>query len=375
MVDFLKKIKNWLMYIGSIQNLEISFGVNRRGQKKRKLPKRLLYLYKKKSLHDHELYSMVAFLKSNFEGVEYVCFSHDERPRHNPGLSTKKLRMSIDQYKPDMIFAYDNMLNLEEAAMIKKKGIALASNTCGVHSYLCGGMTQKESLETMRNYTWYLVPHRPHIERLRNEGVNAIEFPLWYDSNWFRPLGLKNKKWDIFFIGDVKHYLNKNRTKLLEMLGKKFSVIVASTHDPQIKGIQYIGATANPYQLNRWLNAARIVIGSDKLADPAPLNAADDQYIFYDDTYFIRQRTYLMLGAGSCYVVERHAEIERQFVDEKEIVLWGSEEELVQKIGYYLVHDNDQKRVGLSAHKRALAEHSTNVRVKQLLTIMGLKEG
>ncbi len=184
----------------------------------------------------------------------------------------------------------------------------------------------------------------------------------------------KKEIYDVLFIGDLITPLNKNRLELVKVLSRDYKIALATSRDPQLPNIQYIGSTFDPRKLNVWLNQARLVVGSDRLADTQTLNNLPGQSIFYDDEFFIRQRAYVVLGSGSCYLVERHPEIERKFKDGEEIVLWDDYEDLINKTGNLLKDSNKRQSISLHAHARALAEHSTPVRCNQLLQLLDMAE-
>jgi hypothetical protein len=329
------------------------------------LRERLLFVYKE-YLFDHGMYSMAIFLKRHFRNVSFLSFSGHERPRENPALGTPKLLRAVERIKPGVIFNYGSMLTMDEAMQLTQQGIRLAAFPNGVHSFHCGGTpTQAEALELLRRHSWYLISHAPHVARLKQEGINAIEFPFWFDADWFRPLKMQ-KEFDILFVGDLESPLNRNRREMLLPLTKRFKVAIASAQGPTMDRILYLGHTNDPRQLNVWLNQARIVVGSDRLAARDALNTVPGQFIFYTDEYFIRQRVYLTLGAGACYLTERHPEIERKFEHDREIVLWNDADDFSRQVERYLTDDVARHQISERARARAVAEHSTPVRCGRL---------
>ena len=231
-------------------------------------------------------------------------------------------------------------------------------------------MSQTEAIENLAKYDLYLVPHAPHVPKLRSVGINAVEFPFWFEPTWFYPI-IKEKLFDVLFVGDFTTPLNKNRLELLKLLSKNYKVAVASNQNTLLPNVHHLGATTNPHKLNEWINLSRITIGSDRLAEKKSLNDTPGQHIFmYDDEFFIRQRTYLTMGAGACYFVERHGEIEKKFVDGEEIVLWDNYQDLVDKVKYMLRNNAERDSIASKAAVKSLTEHATSVRVDQLVQMM-----
>ncbi len=360
--DYLQKIISYQKLDQMVSSLEF-------WRTRRRLRIKLLFVYKEYH-YDHELYAMIRFLKKNYTNIDFVVFSPMERPREDPGLSSKKLFKKLAEFEPDIVFTYEKILSSIEVDYIVRAGIKLVTNTCGVHTFAYGGTrSQVEAIEQLRKHALYLTSHAPHIPTLAREGVNVREFPFWFEPEWFRPLDIP-KLYDILFLGDILTPLNSNRMDLIRFLSKKNKVTLASDYDPKLPNVVCIGSTPNPHKLNLWINQSKLVLGSDKLGNIAGLNNLPEQYIFYKDEYFIRQRVYPIMGAGACYLVEKHPEIEKKFKDGEEIVLWDDYDDLAAKVTLLLHDKTEYKRIGMNAHARCLSEHSVGVRTGQFFELM-----
>jgi hypothetical protein len=336
---------------------------------RRKLKVRLLLVYKEYS-YDHELYALIRFLKKNYTNVDYVGFSANERPRENPGLSSKKLYKKLDEFKPDIVFTYEKILSPAEADLIARSGMKLVTNTCGVHTFAYGGVnSQSDAIDLLRKHTLYLTSHAPHIPLLEREGIRAEEFPFWFEPEWFYPLDVP-KLYDVLFLGDIVSPLNSNRLELIKCLSQDHKITLISDYDPGLPNVVCVGSTPSPHKLNVWINQSRLVLGSDRLGNIDGLNNLPGQYIFYEDEYFIRQRAYPIMGAGACYLVERHPQIEKRFKDGEEIILWDDYDDLAAKVKLLLRDASERARIGANARVRCLAEHSVGVRADQFIKLM-----
>ncbi len=361
--DYLQKIISYQKLDQLVSDLEF-------WRTRRQLKIKLLFVYKEYH-YDHELYAMIRFLKKNYTNVDYIGFSPVERPRENPGLSSKKLFKKLDDFKPDIVFTYEKILSIGEVDHIVRAGIKLVTNTCGVHTFSYGGTrSQTEAMEQLRKHSLYLTSHAAHIPALVKEGVNAKEFPFWYEPEWFRPLDIP-KLYDILFLGDIVTPLNSNRMELIRFLSQEHKITLVSDHDPKLPNVVCIGSTPNPHKLNLWINQSKLVLGSDKLGNIQGLNNLPGQYIFYKDEYFIRQRVYPIMGAGACYLVEKHLEIEKRFKDGEELVLWEDYDDLALKVKFLLQDAKECKRIGANAYARCFSEHSVNIRAVQLVELIG----
>ena len=55
------------------------------------------------------------------------------------------------------------------------------------------------------------------------------------------------------------------------------------------------------------------------------------------------------------------------FIDGDEIIIFNDNEDLLNKISYYLIHEEERTRISYNGHKRFLSEHTYHHRVKKLL--------
>lgn len=334
-----------------------------------KLKIRLLFVYKEYS-YDHELYALLRFLKRNYKNVDYIGFSAMERPRENPGLSSKKLIKKLNEFKPDIVFTYEKILSPLEVDLIVRLGMRLVTNTCGVHTFAYGGVnSQGDAIDLFRKHALYLTSHAPHIPLLAREGIQAEEFPFWFEPEWFHPMDVP-KICDVLFLGDIISPLNSNRLELIKFLSQENKITLISDYDPGLPNVTCIGSTPSPLKLNTWINQSKLVLGSDRLGSIDGLNNLPGQYIFYKDEYFIRQRAYPIMGSAACYLVEKHQEIEKKFVNGEEIILWNDYDDLAKKVKLLLQDPDEVKRVGANAYAKCIGEHSVRVRTGQLIELV-----
>jgi len=334
---------------------------------------RFLFVHKFKDLSDHLLFAMLLGMQRLYSGIDCLSFYRYEKPRDNPALGAKKFIRGVERYCPGVIFAYDSPLSIDEMRFVTSRGIRLASNTVGLDSFYCGGAaSQDEAFNILRGYAWYFVNHAPHVPRLRAEGVNAFPLPMAYEPRWFHPLEGVTPRYDVLFVGDIHSPLNAGRRALLEHVSRYFRVAVLSYKPTGLPHIEELPAEVNPYRLNRILNQAKIVLGSDRVGDIGSLNRIPGQFIFYDDEFYLRQRAYIAIGAGCCYVVERHPEISRQFEEGREIILWSDYAELCDQLDYYLAHDDERRAIGQAGHQRALMNYTVEHLLHFVLETMGL---
>jgi hypothetical protein len=335
-------------------------------------------VFKAKATSDHFLPSILSYLKTQYRDVSYVSFSRDERPREDPASEAAKIKLYrfVEKNHPEVLLAYDSPLSPQEIHYLADQGIQIGSTTAGLDSFFIGGASsQASAIEALRRYAWYFVGHRPHVEKLQCLGIKAQHMLWGYEPRWFKPLENVEKKYDVLFTGDIYYPMNASRQEMIARVAEHFQVALLSYRPPHVGGVVHLGTETNPHRLNRILNQARIVLGSDRVSNHDQLNVIPEQTIFYEDDFLIRGRTYLTIGSGACYMVERHPEIARQFDDRREVVLWDDYDELCDQIDYYLKHDDERRAVGRAGHRRALTDYNVSTCIEKSLSIMGVKSG
>jgi predicted SAM-dependent methyltransferase len=76
-------------------------------------------------------------------------------------------------------------------------------------------------------------------------------------------------------------------------------------------------------------------------------------------------RIFEATGEGVFLLTEYHKNLENIFTPGKEIETFSDEKELIDKIKYYLSHDNERNEIALNGQKKCLADHSLDIRIQQ----------
>ena len=81
-------------------------------------------------------------------------------------------------------------------------------------------------------------------------------------------------------------------------------------------------------------------------------------------------RLWDILGAGGFALTNYQSEIPEYFEVGKDLDTYASEEGLVQKIRYYLEHEEERKEIARNGYQKAKERYSLELRVKQILQIV-----
>lgn len=87
----------------------------------------------------------------------------------------------------------------------------------------------------------------------------------------------------------------------------------------------------------------------------------------------IHARPFELAGCGA-FVISSYVDgIENYYIPDREMVFYRSTEELVRKVLYYLVHDDERRRIAKAGYERTIREHTYEKRFKQIFRTIGLQ--
>lgn len=81
-------------------------------------------------------------------------------------------------------------------------------------------------------------------------------------------------------------------------------------------------------------------------------------------------RIWDIMGAGGFVLTNFQIEIPEYFEIGKEIETFSSQEELLDKITYYLEHEEERKQIASNGYERAKSEYSLDTRIGQMLNMI-----
>jgi spore maturation protein CgeB len=97
-------------------------------------------------------------------------------------------------------------------------------------------------------------------------------------------------------------------------------------------------------------------------------------YLGFDAQPHVRksmsERMYIAVGCGACYLCHHVEGIEEVLVPDREIVTFRTESEMIDKIDYYLTHEQERLAIAQAGRERVLREHTYDIRVKEMLSVI-----
>ncbi|MDP2157752.1 MAG: glycosyltransferase [Nitrospirota bacterium] len=97
-------------------------------------------------------------------------------------------------------------------------------------------------------------------------------------------------------------------------------------------------------------------------------------FLAFDSMPHVRKsmsaRMYTAVGCGAFYLCQHVEGIEEVLVPDKEIVTFHDEDEMIDKIKFYLGREDERKRIAEAGQARVLRDHVYEVRTRQMLALI-----
>jgi spore maturation protein CgeB len=339
---------------------------------------RILFVYK----NNPQDAMQSAFIKwlPRFKKVAFFCFRHYERKRFDPyNLEISELfKNMLEHYRPTHIINYVGYLNHAEIEVCKSKGIFVSMIINGFSTFSTGlHRDQGLFIDTLRLLDAYLIPHRPHLNKLLELGVKAYELPFFCDPDIFKPIPAYQRIWDwkspeFFFLGNIgKNSQTEYREEVLLSIAENHKVLTCCDFRLKHRNIDYFHPIKS-LKIQNWLaNRALINISFDYfpgINDYANFNPKNVLVPYdFDYSYAIRQRLFFLTATGRPVIIEKHPEVERFFKNDIDIIMWSTIEELISKSAHYTNNPQELIQIGDNALKTNLNNHTAELRLNQML--------
>lgn len=296
----------------------------------------------------------------------------------------------------DLFFSYfyDACVLPEGIEEIKRLGIVTVN-------WYCNGSFQMHLVsEISPHYDWCLVPEEFRLEYYRRIGANPIYFQEAANPNVYRPCDVP-QEFDVTFVGQaygdrpafIKHLLEGGiDIKVWGMGWQAFSEENRARKSKKARSLPRAVRKAAVGLLRRVIGKG----GMDEIpvfpnsVVGGPLSDADMIRMFSrskinlgfsscGNTHRtkrrilqVRLRDFEVPMSGGFYMVEYMEELEKFYDVGKEIICYRGHEDLLEKVRYYLVHENEREAIRRAGYLRCLHDHTWHKRFEHAFRKMGL---
>lgn len=210
------------------------------------------------------------------------------------------------------------------------------------------------------------------VEFYRQVGCKHVyHMPLAVDLNAFRPMKPKRGYYsDICFIGSaywyrveffnkIAPYLIKQDVKIFGWWWQRLSLYSRLARSIRTEWL-------SPEETARYYNGAKIVINLHRSPDDETFNKNSSRVAALSTN----PRTFEICGTGAFQLTDARLDLPSHYTPGHDLITYTSAEDLVNKLNYYLEHEEERNQIALNGLKKTVRDHTFDQRVRALLSIL-----
>jgi len=272
-----------------------------------------------------------------------MCFGEE--------IMNKTFLKYIEKEKPDIIFFLGGLIEFSFDSLLKIREINPVTQTIatfgdediffeGLYSYL------------PLFFDFILTGEKKYLSRYSKLGFKNIFYITGINTRLFRPLNLE-KRYDVVFIGhptpeksgryETIKFLKDNNVNIT-LFGRAWE------NYPEFKEI-YKGVLTNERMIEI-INQSKIILGLSRSA--------------YGELQ-LKGKVFENAACKAFNLVEYYEEYLDFFNEEKEIVLFKDKRDLLEKINYFLKHEEERKKIAEASYKKLLKYYNFDVELRKVI--------
>lgn len=284
---------------------------------------------------------------------------------------TNMLRHKIDETKPDMLFTFlfTNEFDTEILSKITTETSTVTFNWFADDHW----RFESFSRDWAPCFNYVSTTDRESLQKYHSIGYKNALLTQWGVNHYLYRKRDNQIFQDVSFVGQS----HGNRQEVVGFLRRnRIDIVTKGTHwnirryHNILKKLRLI--SESHYQTI--INQTRIT--QDEMIDffqqsKINLNLTTSSNTNYRNQ--IKGRNFEIPGCGGFQLSQYAERLEEYFIPEKEIVFFSSMDEMLEKIRYYLEHDNERNAIADAGYKRAINDHTYEKRFNDLFKQMGLQ--
>ncbi len=213
---------------------------------------------------------------------------------------------------------------------------------------------------------FFTIQREPFLQELHRAGVNHAAFlPLAADPDIYRPLSLTPEEKQRY--GAALSFVGagyRNRREFFQgFLDLDFKIWGSDwpPNSPLAPAIQNQGARVSEEEAVKIFNASRINLNLHSSPFHSGINPQGD---------YLNPRVFDLAATGAFQLVDIRSQLPEFFRPEEELATFASLGEARDKIGYFLTHEDERRRLAEAGRQRCLQEHTYVHRLREALEII-----
>ena len=264
----------------------------------------------------------------------------------------EQVRLWVKEGGADVVFAYLSgaLVSTETLGLLREFGVPLVNLSLNDKENFVGKVRRglaMGSRDIGRFFDLCCTSTEDAIEKYVVEGALPLYLPEGANPDIHRPHELA-KTTDVSFVGQCYG----NRQETIERL-RQCGIPVEAYGPGWPKG------PLSAEEMVRMYSRSRINLGFGGVMG-------------HRETYCLKGRDFEIPMSGGLYLTEHHRELEKVYAVGEEIVTYSGFDDLQEKIRRLLADPGEAERIRLRGYKRALREHTWEMRFVKVFRLMGL---
>jgi spore maturation protein CgeB len=274
-------------------------------------------------------------------------FSFERRLEMNTILEKKILEIH-SKYKIDIFFCYASEMQISKELLKKINSLGIITINLAMHEN--GFDLYKNNFYLGYKYIAPLfdlnciIGNKIHLNKYI--AVNSVPY-YWAEGaspETYYPKKIK-KDIDVLFVG------HQWTTRIWAVNFLKRNGINIS-----IFGREWDNGPLKIDEMNNYINRSKIILGFGGLA--------------YSNITDLKARDFEVPMAGGFYLVQENVDLKKYFNFNKEIVVWSNLNELLKKINYFLLNDEEREKISRAAYTRSINNHTWKKRFDEIINLI-----
>jgi spore maturation protein CgeB len=305
-------------------------------------------------------------------GVDVVLYDYLTREQEigRGGMNTELLEL-VRKQQPEVV-----LVSLYTDQLLPDTLDAIKRQTTSIY-YAYDDMWRKPFVDFWApHFSYVTTSYVRGVEDMRARGHrNGIYLSLASNHFLFEKTNAP-KKYDVSFVG-MKHPYRKWLIDRLEREGARVQVRGTGWSGERIKGSHFRKGRVPVEELVEIINASRINLNLTNetswdarylLSSPrAVWNTLRSRKSFAP----VNLRIFEINACGGFQLVPYMEGLEKRYAIGEELVIYQSPEQLVERVRYYLQHEEEREAIAARGHARTLRDHTMAARFEELFERVG----
>lgn len=315
----------------------------------------------------HEISEEACYPRAQSFGLKLI---HRMLKRFYRREFNRMILSKIRATRPDVFMVYKgHSVHVDLLQAMQSLGVLTVNiyPDCSPHNH---GIAHREAVGKYDLVVSTKIFHPPHWDTVFGYKNQCVFVPQGYDASlhYFNQPA-SEFKFDVVLIATFRAEYGKLMIELGQILEEKNIRVVIGGHGWEDIREQlpnhwnFVGAVHGHAYVSL-LRSAKICIA------PVHVYAPSLQQNQFDDVD--TTRTY-ELAASNCFFIHRRTAFVMQLYQGVDLPMFDSASELADKIRYFLIHDEQRKKITALAHRKAVPAYSNHARAEEIVSIIRLK--